>query len=200
MSRALILIPFVLLLAACAADPRDAAQADVMRLRANQDALDRQQARLLSAALAALRAQEEQAISAARIEARAMLWRWAGRAGTVFLLALALGGAWAAVGAGRAASRLVELRARLIPLSGETFQYPLIIQYIGQGRYSLTNPNTGQTLRLDTRNAPDRQLIAAVGATQIAGLLAMRAAKSKDPAGVAIIRPPVIGPKGEWDE
>jgi hypothetical protein len=56
----------------------------------------------------------------------------------------------------------------------------------------LHNPNTGSVIMLDVSNAAGRQLITTAGLTQLAGVIAQEAAKSQDPAGVSVIRPPVV--------
>jgi hypothetical protein len=92
-------------------------------------------------------------------------------------------------GIGNAIVQAAELRAKLIPLDRHTRQFPLV--YLEKGKFLLANPNVDGTLLLDTRNAPDREMIMAMGATQYAGALAQEARKANDPAGVSIIRAPV---------
>jgi len=186
-----------LLLAACAPDPRNQADANRTEALTVQDAADREQARKQAAALGDLELQQAQAVSGEVIAARARLIRWASYAGSVALAALILAAAaglsWGAVGTGKAAARLVTVRANLIPLDEQTRQYPLFLAYQGKGRYTLTNANTGSVTLLDTRRDPDRQLITAAGAVLLAGVVAREARRSTDPAGVAIVKPAIIG-------
>ena len=199
---ALILL-LVIGLAACAPDPRNQADANRTEALTAQDVADRTQARAVAESQATLDLAQAQATSQARTQALTTLIYWAGIIGTIAacasLLAAGAGISWAAVGTGRSVARLAEIRANLISLSAETRQYPLIMQYLGKGRYTLANPNTGSVAELDTRRAEDRQLISVSGAVQLAGVIAHEARRSADPAGVAIIRPVVItgGPNDE---
>lgn len=196
MKKLLLILFLILSLAACEPDPRDAAQAEAIRLNAQQNSADRIQARQEAADQAALNLQQEQAISAAKVQAENITIYYAGILGTIALgllfLALAAGLSWAMIGTGRAWVRAAEVKANLITLNPETRQFPLFIQYTGKGQFTLTNPNTGSVAFLDTRRAADRQMITASAAVQLAGAIATEARRSKDPAAVAIIQPPLI--------
>jgi len=189
---------FVLLLwlTACAPDPRDVAEADAMRLEAQQAALGQAQARVHQQKMWSIDEAERQAISAEIVRAKAWVIRWAAGSLSVVLVAMGIGLSWGLIGAGRAAAQAAAVRANLIPLDATTRQFPLLLRYVGRGRYTLANPNTGSVVMLDTRRKEDRQLIAASGAVQLAGAIAAEARKSRDPASVAIIRPPIIYPEG----
>ncbi len=192
---ALILL-LAISLAACAPDPRDAAEATAIVLRAEQDAADRTQARTQAEAQAVIALAEAQTVSAQRTQAINSLIRWAGIFGTIAvcgaLLATGAGFSWAAVGTGKAWARLAEVRANLIGLNEATRQFPLVMHYLGKGRYSLANPNTGSIAELDTRRPEDRQLITVSGAVMLAGVVAREARRSVDPAGVAVIQPAIV--------
>jgi hypothetical protein len=108
------------------------------------------------------------------------------------LLSLAVSISYVSIRLAYVTTRAAEVKANLVYLDPATRQFPLIIQHIHGHRYALHNPNAGSVVMLDARNHVDRQLIAESGAVQIAGVIAQEASKSTDPAGVAIIRPPVI--------
>lgn len=61
-----------------------------------------------------------------------------------------------------------------IPLDPITRQYPLLPVYLGNGKYSLSNPNTGYVLMLDTRTKADALMVKAAFGVQHDGLLASR--------------------------
>jgi hypothetical protein len=183
-------------LSACAPDPRNAADAYSTRLQADQKALDSQQQRAQAADRNAMEMQTAKALQATQIAARSRFIYWLSIIDLVALCLVLLVGSgslsWAFWHLGQAVSRKALVSANLIPLDPLTRQYPLLINYDGKGRFTLTNPNTGQVLQLDTRNDPDRQLIASSGMVQAAGVLAVEARKSKDPEGMALIHPEII--------
>lgn len=208
MKKLLPIIFLLLLITACAPNPVKEAQGYQIKEQADQDALNQSQQRQQDQQLHEIQIQqlqlEEQHREATAKEWRAGLNRMIhygfifGTIGVcVSLLALAFAFSYSSIGTAKAFARAAEVRANLIPLDRVTRQFPLVLQYIGRGKVSLTNINTGETLLLDTRNEPDRQLIATSGATQIAGVIASEARQSTDPAGVAIVQPPVIDVKDE---
>jgi len=186
----------LLLLSSCAPDPRDVADANRTTVMAAQDAADRVQARAQADQIFQQTQTERQATDQSRTQALNRLYQWGGvaLAVAVCMALIGIGGgiSWAGISAGRAAARMTEIRASLIPLE-KSGQYPLIMNYLGHGRFSLANPNTESVVMLDTRNRSDRQLIASSGAVELAGVLAEAARKSQDPASVAMIQPAVIG-------
>jgi hypothetical protein len=190
------------ILAACGTDPRNQADAERTQALTEQDTLDRAQARNQAAAAGAINLQEKQALSAERIAAETRLIRWASIAGALAIagaiLATAAGVGWAAIGTGRAAARLASIRAGLIPLAESTRQYPLILSYVGRGKYTLCNPNSGGVYELDTQRPEVKQMITAAGAVAYAGVIAREARRSQDPAGVAIIQPAIIEGGEKW--
>lgn len=103
-----------------------------------------------------------------------------------------------AVGKSRAYAMMAvvneTIRINQIPLDRATGQFPLIRHM--QGDYIwITNPNNGQVLRLDVRNEPDRQLISAMGATQIMGILAREAAHATSNVDMSTLTIPVTQAK-----
>jgi hypothetical protein len=184
-----------MLLSGCAVDPRNVADAEAIKLKASEDSLDRQAARIQAADSHALALQEAEGIQAARVGALRLFYQAAGLAGSLVVLGLAAGLALCSVGIGRGVARSALLRSDLVPLAKSTRQFPLVVQYSGRGRFSLVNPNTGAVLMLDSRRSEDRQLIAASGAVQLAGVISAEAARSNDAPGVAMVRPVVVGAK-----
>jgi len=203
MKRILIFLAVAMALFGCAPNPKDVAKADVMRSEANQVALNADQAREQKIKLDEIALQDakrEQAVKDAALEnaklAAAMAAYWGGIALTVSLvmmiLAVGASGSIAIYGGGRAAARAAMVKANLIHLDKATGQYPLVLEYAGKGLVSLTDPNTGMTLLLNTRNEPDRLMIQSAAAIRHVGVLSNASSKSKDPTGVAMIRPLII--------
>jgi hypothetical protein len=176
----------VLVLASgCAADPRNEADAYQTRVLADQAAADRQLER-------SERSVEFRATSAARVAGWQRFYTWASVAACIAIGGLGVGSAWAAVVSGRAVARFAELRAGLIPLAESTRQFPLVASYVGKGRVTLANPNSGVVLYLDTRRGCDRESVARAGAVQLAGAVAREARRSNDAAGVSVIPGQVV--------
>ncbi|HLE91807.1 MAG TPA: hypothetical protein VI753_11715, partial [Anaerolineales bacterium] len=115
----------------------------------------------------------------------------------VSLLALTFSFSYSSVGMAKATVRAMDVRANQIMLDRVTRQFPLFIQHVHGDKYALHNPNAGSVVMLDVSNPADRQMIATSGATQIAGVIAQEASRSADPAGVAIIQPPIVNVKDE---
>jgi hypothetical protein len=192
----------LIMLTSSAPDPRKEAQAYQLREQADQDALNQQQNRAHAEELHRIQMQD-QALQQQHREATAAQWRaglktmirWGFIFATIALcasfLALGFSFSYGAVRIAQATARLADLRSNLVQL-GPRGQFPLIIQHVRGDRYAAHNPNTGSVLMLDASIEADRQLIATAGATQIAGVIAQEASKSTDPAGVAIIQPPIV--------
>jgi len=186
-------------LAACAPDPRKEAQAYAIQSGADQTAADQTIAREQGEELHALDVQQQQ-IEIAHRRAIAAQWDiavnrivWAfGYIAIAVIVAVAFSISRASLGIGNAMVRAAEVRANLIQLNPVTRQFPLFVQHIHGAKYIMHNPNTGSVILLDERNEADRQMIAAAGVTQVTGVLAQEARASNDPAGVSMIRPPVI--------
>ena len=203
MRRVIPILLLLILASACAPDPRKEAQAFQIRSQAEQDALNSEQNRQQAEDLLTVQIQQLQLEEQHR-EATAREWR-AGlntmiRYGFIFgtiglcavLLALAFSFSYGSAGTAKAIARAAEVRANLIYLDPVTREYPAFLQYLGHGKFSLTDLNKKVTLLLDTRSEPDRQMIATSGAVRLAGVIASEASKSNDPAGVSIIQPTVI--------
>lgn len=192
MTRFILILAAACFLAGCAPDPRSVADAERTRLIAVQEAADMEAARAARLAADELRQAEAVKYSAARVIAWRVVLIVAGVAGGLAVLGLAVGFAWAMIGAGRGVSRLAGVRASLVPLSESTRQYPLMLSYIGQGRFALVNPNSGAVYELDSRCPGDRQLISISGAVQLAGVVAREARRSVDPGGVILAVNPTV--------
>jgi len=184
-----ILILAGLILASCAPDPRNTADAYKVTVLADQQAADLQQAR----AARTIEASQAADLVTSTQTARAAAWRWfdycLGAAGSVFVIGLAIGGSWAMIGSGRAFAMAAERKAAAFTfgLDESTRTFPLLMTYLGAGRFTLTNPNTESVLMLDTRQAGDREAIRAAGAVMLAGAVAREARRSNQPEGVAVI-------------
>jgi 16S rRNA G1207 methylase RsmC len=197
-----LLLSFILcfcFLSACAPDPRNAADAYATTSQADQAALNAAQQRSLLNDQHTLAEQQANAQLAASIAAHNHLVTWISLAGSlalgIFILAstvIIIVTMWHASHAIKIYSlRHAEVQANLIPLDPITRQYPLLISF-HRGVFSLTNPNIGQTLLLDTHNEADRQAIAASAQVQAAGVLAVEARKAHGAQDIAKIRPTII--------
>ena len=188
----------LLFLSACAPDPRKEALAFQIQTQAKQDALD--------AELNRAHLQDVHEFLMQQYEATAKEWRsglnkmiqvgfdFATITVCVILLALAGSFLYGSAGMTSAWIKKAHFRAEWVPLDPETRTFPLLRCVHGQ-RYALSNPNTGSVLMLDVRNEADRQLIAILGATQIAGVIGQEARRSSDPASISVMRPPIVDVK-----
>lgn len=203
MKRIYALIFLIFVLSACTPDPRRQAEADAMREATNQKRLDAEQARSqrddLNAAQVA-DARRNAAVKDAALEDAKIVARWMTRfAGAALIFTLcftvvSVGQAArkAVLGMGEAAARAAMVRANLIYLDPKTGNYPALLEYVGNGRYSMTDMNTKTTMLLDTRNDPDRLMVRGAMAVRHVGVLSSNAAKSKDAEGVSIIQPLIL--------
>lgn len=191
MKRWFILAFLALALVSCAPDPRNQADADVARLAAEQNAADQAQARAQNAKKFDQEYRQSEAVSGQWVASLTDYVFWAMKALTVASVVAVLGAgmaiAWVAVGSARAFSQGAWVRAHLIQLDPETRQYPLILQRVDVARWTLTDPNTGDVMMLDMRQAGDRQRIATAGAIRLSGTVAHASRLSNDPAGVAMV-------------
>lgn len=188
---------------ACAADPRNQADAYRIRMEAESAAAVESAALEHTQALNALELQEAQRVQDVREANQAQakisygwILYWGGMAVTVSVVAVALsagaGLSVALIEGGKAAGRMANLRANLIQIDHKSGQFPQLVQYLGNGKYSLTDPNTSAVLMLDTRNEPDRLMVAGAMAVRHALVMSTAAAKSQNPEGVAMIQPMVL--------
>lgn len=212
MKNILILILVLMALTACAPDPRRSAQAYQIRIQADIDAANAQQMREYQQQVNAIQAQALR-VDEANQEATAQNWHnalnmtlrygaYVMTAAVCFILfmaarSIATSIATATEGLSKAVVSAADVRAHLIRLDPVTRQYPVYLQYLGQGKFSAVNLNVNAVLMLDTRNEPDRQMIAAMGATQYAGALAHEARQAQDPTGVTMLQTPIIDAKSE---
>jgi hypothetical protein len=190
------------LMGSCAPDPRLDADAGAIRSQAEQGALDQAQARAQDGRMFDLAQAERESTSAGRVWAQNTFIQWltvAGSAGAALsILALSVAFSIGAVGSGFAFARARVLQADSIALDVNTRQYPLMLNRLGNGRYTLTDPNTGSVTQLDLRDAGDRQKIAASGAVRLAGAVAYEARKAGQFAdGVAMVGTSPIVVEGE---
>jgi hypothetical protein len=208
MKKVLVLLVVALALFGCMPSPLDVAEADVLRTEARQAELDAIQAREQKALMNEIEladALREQELKDAALEnakaAAARAAYWGGLALTVSLVIVFLSvGAAAGIaiyGSGQAIARAAMVKANLIYLDKATGQFPLVLEYAGKGLVTLTDPNTGATLLLNTRNEPERMMIQTAGAVRHVGVLAAAAGKSKDPTGMAMIQPLIIDAEEE---
>jgi hypothetical protein len=191
-------------LTACAPQ-RIAAEAESYKTHqeTDQKVLDTIQAREQKTAMDAIALREAERKQAVKDAALAnvkslanMFVRVTGIAGMVVvvwvMVSVGRGAGVALEGLGQAAARKAMVNANLIYIDPKTGQYPQLLEYLGGGRYSLTDLNDHSTLMLDTRNKPD--LLAVQGAMAIRHALVMSnaASRSKDPTGVAMVQPLII--------
>lgn len=187
------------LLTACSIDPRKLAEADVLRMEARSQAAFAAQQLRQAGDEQSLALEEQRLTQAVRLAARERLILWTSVSGA---LALSLVIAWAGYtaartldGLGRVLVAYAGLRAdvlgNLVPLDARTRQFPLLLHRLGDGRYSLSNPNTESVLILDMKRLADRQMVSAAGAVQFVGAFSQEAKRANDPAGMALIRTPM---------
>lgn len=204
MRRLILLAVALLALTSCAPDPRKQAEADATRIEAEQRAADAQQRREQEAAEHTQRMQDRDAAQTTTQQAMQDLIRAAALFGqlvlAMWMLALGVAGGYAIYTTSRAwqtyTARRAEVLANLIHLDPKTRQYPLLLAYIGNGKYSLTDPNTDSVLLLDTRNDADRAKVISAANVLHSGALAQEARMSHRPGEVANITPiQVIDPE-----
>jgi hypothetical protein len=180
----------------CTVDPRRAAAAYETMLVADQYAADKTQARDQAQDLHELDVQHKQAIAAEWEAGMNKVIRTcaivAQYSFALVIIAASAGLSWAAVGTGKAWARFVDVRANLIRLDPITRQFPQLIQYVGKGRFTISNLNVDSTRLLDTRQDADRQMILGMSNTQYAGALAHESRLSLRPGEVAGILPAFV--------
>lgn len=193
------------LTSSCTVDPRKEAEAFKTRTEAEQQALTDQQNREQSAALFELEKQRIQAeIAMEETNKRTREIGWNIFIGMVFIMGTGAV-AWAivttarsttkayeriAIGMAEAAVQAADIKSRLIPLDPTTGTFPLIVEHVGKGVFTLTDPNTATVIQMDTRQDGDRLMIQGAMATRHTYVLSQAASKSQAPAGVSIIEAP----------
>jgi hypothetical protein len=188
MQRLFITILTLFLLSACAPDPRNQADADKTRLQAEQNAADQAQAREQNKVAFDLKQKQAEQQSAEWVKSwtqyMTLSMFFATLATCAALLALGIGFSWASIGTGQAIAKAASVKANLIYLDPKTRAYPLFLQHIGRGRFTLTDMTTGQVKELDTRDPGDQALIAGVNSARLAGAVAFEARHHKNPQEV----------------
>jgi len=208
MKKVLPIILLLILVSACAPDPRKEAEAYATRIEADQNALNSEQNRQHAEQLHQFdlqrRAMDQENQKAIQPQWQLALNRaiWGGSITLIIVVCFSVVSVTRTInqtveGVGAAFVRRADVGANLIPLDRVTRQFPLLIQHVHGDKYALHNPNAGSVVMLDVSNPADRQMIATSGATQIAGVIAQEARQSTDPAGVSIIQPPIVNVKDE---
>jgi hypothetical protein len=196
------------------------AEANAKAIQAQQDALDQEQERQQQAAInqLELKKQQEQnnldiqALAAAKSRdetTKTIIWERVNMMWEIGLLVACAVLVYAIFMIGRttvaqinriqtglatAMITMIDIRSRSIYLDDKG-QYPLLYEYTGKGMYTLTDPNTGATQLLDTRNDGDAQKIAGAIAIRHTGIVARetRRAQSDTAPSVALVQnPPII--------
>jgi hypothetical protein len=196
----------VLALTSCAPDPRKEAQAYAITTKAQQDALDQEQARQQSADMHELDVRNAEVI-AQRHEATAGeinrgLIKFAFFVftfGTAAICYTVFRGSQIVVktlqGIGEATEIRAMHRASLLPLDANG-NYPAYIARLGGGRYSITDLNTHTTMLLDVKNDPDAQMVAAAMAIRQTFVLASQSVRAADSGqSISKIDPSIVHPQ-----
>jgi hypothetical protein len=202
MKRMVWVILVIFLLGACAPSPLDLADADVIRWKGEQEAADQAQAR----AQRETQFQTEQQMRDQQSAQWVASWNQFVK-NTMFVLNICVGFSMigtsvgliiAVISTGQAWAIYAKARAKtaadLIYPDPQTRLFPLL-KYEHKGKYTLANPGNDSVRLLDSAHEPDRQLIAAMSAIQLAGTVAYEARKSKQPAAIVEVEPVVIGYK-----
>lgn len=192
-----LILAVFLLLAGCAPDPRNEAEAYAMMSQADQEAADAAVMRQMTASGELQRQAEEMATADSRIEARSRIIRYGSAILVIMMAGLAAATIYVyashlAPGLASAAVTAADLRARLMPLDHKTRQYPLLMQPQGDGKITLTNANTGLVLELETGQCADRQMVAASAQVQAIGLVADASVQAKATAALEMMQTPVV--------
>lgn len=200
MRKIVLLVSVVLLvmvLAGCAPDPRNVAEAEAIRLQAEQQAADAAQERLMAQDQHALDLAQAQAVQAETVAARGRLIRYGSMSGVIALVILLGASVYVysstvAPGLAQAAVTAADIKARCIPLDRATRAYPMLMTDLGGGRTALAIPGVFGVLPLDQAQVPNEQMAATLGQVQCLGLL-VDAAKRSDQAGtLPMLQAPVI--------
>jgi hypothetical protein len=194
-SRAIILLLAVLLLTSCAPDPRKVAEADKTRIEAEQFAASQEQMRRHAEEQHAMDMQDRAAAQAAWQNALNGVINTGVFFAKITLAMLLLGigvmGVWSMYGTTKAYNRWVEVRANLIHLNPKTGTFPMLLTYIGNGRYTAMLPDN-TVLELDSRNEPDRIKLRGLLDIQHTAVLANNARASLRPNEIAQIPAPHV--------
>lgn len=194
----------MILLTACAPQ-KIAAEAEAYQTRAETDmaVMNANQLRDQEDKLNAIVIQEatrQQEIKNARTQTvkqvQGWLIYWSGLTMTIVLayvlISVGRGLSTAIEGSGQAIARKAMVQANLIYLDAKTGQFPQLLEYLGSGRYSLTDLNDHRTLMLDTRNEADLTAVRGAISVRHALVMANAARQSTDPTGMAMIQPLIL--------
>ena len=191
MKKIFLLLLLMITLVGCAPNPLDEADAYAMTVQADQKAAADELARSIKQQKAEYDAQRKAAAAVEIDAAIQTVIRIATLCAVLVLIAFAASLSITlrdiGRGAGQAAIKAMDLKAHLIPLDPVTRQYPLLLQSIGNYKFSLTNPNTDSVLILDTRNAADRLMVLSMARTQATGTLARESRLSLKPGEISNI-------------
>jgi hypothetical protein len=190
MKRVIIIALFALMLTACAADPRREADAYATRQQADTQSEAARQAIQQQAETHDLKMQRYQEVG--QWVSALMMTSMIAAMFTVFvaLVSFGIGSSFVFIGAGIARAKHELTKPYLVRLDPVTRQYPLLISKVGDGKYSLSNPNTNSTTMLYDRNPADMLMIQAMSAIQHDGALAYQARMSHKPEAIAEIESP----------
>jgi hypothetical protein len=205
--RIIFAISLIIVLSSCQPDPRKEADAYATRLEADQQAMNDEQARQQSDELHQLELQRLQNEQQIREETQRQ-WTIARQRiisvfGWVASISLVIVGLCVAVAFGRASigisNVMVEskrMRANLIYPDPVTGLFPHM-RHVHGDRFYIFDGNSHSVMKLDEPKAPNSQMISALQVTSVAGVLARSAERSEDPAGMAMITPPVVSVKNK---
>lgn len=203
----IVMAMLCLLMAGCAADPRNEAEAQATISQAQQAAEDARATREQKQAEAQLKLKEREAMSQQWIESVNTFIKWMMYFAIVAsaLVMLSASGAlgWAFFGLSRAFQEQMAHQAQLIHMDENTRQFPLLLHHNGKGLFTAVDMNTGAVADLDVRNAGDRQMIAGAQAIRLAGVVASESRRAGKQAGdVAMVgtHPAIINNVEVYDE
>lgn len=211
----LYVLALMIVLTACSQDPWKAeqiqaqAEADKVRVESEQFALNQEQNRRHAEEMQAIAMSNERLEYERRMvleqtirEGLRIFWTvilLTGSAAVVFIIIMGTRTTIqayqeAAQGITKAIVQVADLRSRLIYLDDKG-QFPMLYEYVGRGKYMLTDPNTGATMELDTRNDGDGQKIAGAIAIRHTGVVARETRRSKSDTASSVPlsqKPPLI--------
>jgi len=170
---------------ACAPNPIDIAKADNSRAITAQTAADTEQARQIRAeqwaqTLLVVKASMPTIVFATEFVALALALNL-----SMSLVGTGAGIGTAGYGLGKVAVRAAEVRANQVHMDTKTRTFPLVLLYVSKGVYTCTNSGTGSTLRLDTRNKADAELVKGINEVTRAGMVAYEVAGHENAEGHA---------------
>lgn len=203
MKRILLLLCLMSALSACVPSPEAEARALAIKIAAEQKALSDAQTRQIAATQNALDVREQeriQDIADAGVDGVKNgvqtfgFWVVAAIAVAIIYFVLSAGKSAGdtTYDLGQAAVDAADLKAHQIYLDKETGQYPVLIQSIGNGRFTATDFNVGETWELDMSHPADQLMVRNSGAVRYAGVISRNASQSRDPEGVASVRPLIL--------